>query len=105
MGAVDLDIEQGGSGCPDIGTDLLGGSAIGNAVRVRDMGPDTAHEEGVGRIPPQGGPQADGAETAEGMGRRMVLPPAGGCDGRGGFAGHGDLRLPPPEHSRAVYCD
>ena len=39
------------------------------------MGPDAAHEEGAGRIPPQGGPQADGEVTAERKGRRAGLPP------------------------------
>ena len=105
MGTADSDIEQGGRGCPDIRKYLLGGSAIGPAVRVRDMGPDAANEEGVGRIPPQGGPQADETETAEGAGRRMVLPPAGGYNGGGGFAGGGDLHIPLSEHSIAIYCD
>ena len=52
MGAYDLGIEQVGSGWPYIGTDLIGGSAIGPDVWVIDMGPDAAYEEGVGRIPP-----------------------------------------------------
>ena len=56
MGTADSEIKQGGIGCPDIGTYLLGGSTIGHAEWVRDMGPDAAHEDGVGRIPPQGGP-------------------------------------------------
>ena len=90
---TDSYIEKGGSGCPDTRTYLLGGSAMGHAVWVRDMGPDTAHEEGVGRIPPQGGPQADTVATAGGTGRRLGLPFSGGCDGGGGFSGGGDLRL------------
>ena len=69
------------------------------------MGPDAAHEEGVGRILPQGGPQADGAATVEGARRRLGLPPAGGGYGGGGFAGGVDLRLLLTEHSRAIYCD
>ena len=35
----------------------------------------------------------------------MSLPPAGGRYGGGGIAGGGDLRLPPSEHSRTVYCE
>ena len=35
------------------------------------MGPDAAYEEGVGQIPPQGGPQADGTATPEGAGRSL----------------------------------
>ena len=35
----------------------------------------------------------------------MGLPPAGGCVVRGGVAGGGDLRLPPREHKRSVYCN
>ena len=38
--------------CPDIGKYLLGGGAIGLAIKVRDMGPDAAYKDGVGRIPP-----------------------------------------------------
>ena len=53
---ADSDIEQGGSGCPDIGTDLLGCDAISPDIRVIDMGPDAMYEEDVGQIPPQGGP-------------------------------------------------
>ena len=52
MGVADLGIEQGGSGCMDIGTDLLGIGIFGHAIRVRDMGPGAAYEEGVGWIPP-----------------------------------------------------
>ena len=44
LGVADLDIDQGGSGCMDTGTDLLGGGAIGPAIRVRYMGPDAAYE-------------------------------------------------------------
>ena len=64
MVAFDSHIKQGGSGCPDIVTDLLGSGAIGPSIQVRDMGPDAAHEYDVGRIPPQGGLQADGMATA-----------------------------------------
>ena len=93
MGAADSEIDQGGSGCPDIRTDLIGGDATGPDIQVIYMGPDAMSEEGVGRISPQGGLQADGTATVEGAGRRLVLPPAVGCDGGGGFAGGGYLRL------------
>ena len=105
VGAADSYINQGGSGCPDIRTDLLGGGAIGPAIRVRDMGPDAAYEESIGRIPPQGGPQDDGTAAVEGAGQSLVLPPCGGCNGGGGVAGFGDLRLPSPEQSSATYCN
>ena len=75
MGVADLGIEQGGGGCLYLGTDLLVGNGIVHTVQVRDIGPDTAHEEGVGRIPPQGGLQADGVATAEGAERMVVLAP------------------------------
>ena len=51
MGAADLGIDQGGSGCPDIGTYLLGSGVIGPDIWVRYMGPDTAYAEGVGKFP------------------------------------------------------
>ena len=94
MGTADSSIDQGGIICLYIRTDLLGVSSISTSVRVRDMGPDTAHKEGDGRILPQGLSQADGEATAEGGG--LILPPDGGCDGEGGLAGGGYLRLLPP---------
>ena len=93
MGAADLYIDQGGSGCPDIGKYLLGSGAIGPAIRVRDMSPEAAYEEGVGRIPPQGGGQADRTDDVEGEVQRLGLTPYGGCDDRGRVAGVGDLGL------------
>ena len=48
----DLGTDQGGIGCPDIRSDLLGGGTIGPAIWVRDVGPDTGYAEGAGRIPP-----------------------------------------------------
>ena len=53
-----------GCGCPDLGPDILGGGPVGNYLRVIDVGHDPTHWEGVGRIPPQGGPQADGEATS-----------------------------------------
>ena len=79
-------IEHRGSGCQDIKKDLLCGGAIVHDVWVRDMGPDTVYEECVGWIPPQGGPQADGAATNDGAVRRLGLTPAGGLYGRCRFA-------------------
>ena len=69
------------------------------------MSTDATYEEGVGQIPPQGGPQADGMATAEGSVRRLVLPTSGGYDRGSGVSGDGDLRLRPPEQSSAIYCD
>ena len=54
MVAADLGFEEGGGGCPDFGPDLLGGSTSGNDLWVGVMGPDAAHQEGFGRIQPQG---------------------------------------------------
>ena len=52
MGAANLGVDQGGSGCQDTGKYLLEGGAISTTIQVRDMGPDTMHAEGVGQIPP-----------------------------------------------------
>ena len=60
------------------------------------------HNEDVGRIPPQGGPQTDGEEILEREGRRVGIPLSGRSDGGGRTEGGGDLRLPPPEHSHTV---
>ena len=105
VGAAELVIDKGRSGCLEMGKYLLGGGEIGPAIQVRDMGPDTAYEEGVGRIPHQGGSQPDRTTTAEGAEWRMDLPPAEGCDGGGGFTGGGELSLLPSEHSIKIYCD
>ena len=52
VGTSDSGTEKGGSRCPDIRADLLGGGKIGPTILVRDMGPDTAYSEGDGGIPP-----------------------------------------------------
>ena len=88
-----------------ISTDLLGGGAICTAIWVRGMSTDATYQEGVGKIAPQGSPQADGMATAEGSVRRLVLYTSGGCDGVSGVTGDGDLRLRPPENSSAIYCN
>ena len=43
-----------------VGPYLLGGGSVGHAVRVGDVGNDTLHWKGFGKIKPQGGPQYDG---------------------------------------------
>ena len=57
---------------------------------------DPIHQEGVGRIPPQGGLQADRKVNLEREGRSVDIPPTGICDGIGRSEGGGDLCLPPP---------
>ena len=73
---------------------MLGVGPVGNVVRVGDLGDNPLHWEGVGRIPPQGGPQADRVETLAKEVSRMGIPPSEGCDGGGGTAEGGDLRIP-----------
>ena len=63
MGAANLGIDQGGSVCLDIRTDLLGSGTIGPAIQVRYVVPETAYAEGSGRIPPIGGPHTDKMAT------------------------------------------
>ena len=60
-----------------------------NILRVRDVGYDSMHWEGVGQIPPQGGPKDDGEETLEREGRHVDIPPAGIRDVGGGPIGGG----------------
>ena len=47
MGEPDTGLEQRGRECPDLGTDIIGSVSVGNFVRVRDVGDDAAHREGV----------------------------------------------------------
>ena len=60
LGASDEGAGQGGCRCPDLSPDILGGGPVGNVVRVGDVADDPPYPEDVGRIPPQGGPQAGG---------------------------------------------
>ena len=69
------------------------------------MGTDAAYEEGVEKIPPHVGMQADGTAVVKGAGQRLGLPPYGGCDGGDGVEVFGDLRLPSPERSSTIYCN
>ena len=73
---------------------LLDGGPVGHTVRVGDVGDDTLYWYIVERIPPQDGLQADREATSEREGRSVGIPPAGGCNGRGGTTGGGYLRLP-----------
>ena len=61
---ADESAEQGDCRYPCIRPDILGGSTFGNVVRVRDVGNEPPHWEGVGRIPSQGCLQDDGAATS-----------------------------------------
>ena len=100
---AELGDDQGGCGCPDLGPYIIGGGSVGHDLRVVDVGHDTTHWEGFGRIPPQVVPQADGEATLERTGWSIDLSPPRGGDVGGGTAGGGDLSLLPTEHSRTVY--
>ena len=50
--ASDSGTDQGWSGCPDIGADLLGSGTIVPAIQIRYMGPDPVYAEGAGQIQP-----------------------------------------------------
>ena len=56
---ADKGAEQGGCGYPDLRPYLLGSVTVGHVVEVGDFGDDPPKWKGVGRIPPQGVPQAD----------------------------------------------
>ena len=62
-------IGKGGRGCPDARKNLCGGDKGGSDVWIGNVGADNAHWEGLGRIPPQGGPQADWMPALEREGR------------------------------------
>ena len=65
VGRADAGLGQGGGGFPVLGPDIIGGGAVGTTVSFIDVGDDATHWEGVGQIPPQGGPQADREATQE----------------------------------------
>ena len=69
MGAAFQGVEQGWFVCPYLGDNLRGSGSVGSVVWVIYMGDDTTYWEDSGRIPPQGGPQADGMTTLAREGR------------------------------------
>ena len=66
--------KQEGFGCPDLGPDLLCSGPVGPVVRVGDVSDDPQNWEGVGRITPQGGLQADKEATLSREGRLVGIP-------------------------------
>ena len=81
VGDADASHDQGGGGCPDLGTDILGSGPVGPTVRIIDVGDGATHQDGVGRIPPQGGLQADRGATLGMEGQSVEIPPDIGRDG------------------------
>ena len=67
------------------------------------MGDDTVNWEGVGRISPQGEPQADGTATLEGGRQEVGVSPSDGRYGGVVVTGGGYLCLLHPEYSRTVH--
>ena len=65
MGVSNKGYVQVGYRFPDLIPNLLISVPVGHVVRVGDVGDETLHWEGVGRIPQQGGLQADGEATPE----------------------------------------
>ena len=96
MGTAYYVVDQGGCVCLDLGPYLLGVDSVINTLQIGDVGDDTSHWGGLGKILPQGCPHADGDETSESTGRSMGISPAGGCDDGGRIAAGEDLVLPPP---------
>ena len=89
VGVTDKGSGKKGDGCPDLGPYILGGGTVGIVVRLGDVVDDPTHWEGVGRIPTQGGPQADREVTSAREIWCVDISPAGVCDGGGGAAGGG----------------
>ena len=96
VGVAVYGAEQGRCVCPYLKDNLHGGGSFSDYIQVGDVGDDTAHWEVFGRIPPHGGPQADGKTTLERTGRWMGVSPARGSNYRGDLTGSGYLRLSPP---------
>ena len=59
----------------DLGPNLLISSEVFHALRVRDVGHDTVHGEGFGRVPPQGVSLAEIRQPWRGRDRVWVYPP------------------------------
>ena len=80
MGEADTVLEQGGGRFPELRPNIIGGDSVGPLVWVGDVGDDSVHQEGVGQIPPQGGPQTEREATPEKERRSVDTTPAGGRD-------------------------
>ena len=65
MGAAIYGVGQLKCICLDLGEDLRGDGLCRHALRLRDVGNETTHQQGFGWIPPQGGPQADMETTMD----------------------------------------
>ena len=78
VGEADAGLEKGGGGCPELRTGILEGGPVGPAICIQDVGDDATHQEAVGRIPTQGGPQVDREANLDREGRSMDIPSAGG---------------------------
>ena len=77
---LDTGLDKGGGRLPDLGPDKLGGGAVGTSIYIQDVGDDATHWEGVGQIPPQGGPQADREAILYREVNILDILPAGGRD-------------------------
>ena len=96
MGTAVKGVDQEGCGCLELRENLCSGGSDGPAVRVGDVGDDTTHWEGFGRILPQDCPQDDDTTISERRDSGWVYPPLMEAMGGGGITGGGYLRLPPP---------
>ena len=65
MGASISGADQRGNGCLELGEYLCGSGSGDHALWVGDVGNDTAHREGLGRIPSQGVPHAHGETSSD----------------------------------------
>ena len=74
MGKDEAGLVQGGGGFLELSTDILGGGSVGPLVWFIDVGDNAAHLEGVGQIPPQGGPQADRGQPRRGRYGVCIYP-------------------------------
>ena len=103
VGTADVRVGERGNVLPDV-RDILCVSCTGSTfVWVRYVGQVPAHWDYLGSIPPQGGPQTDGAETTDGNGWEVGVPPYGRGDGGSRPTGGRVLRIPPPDQSHTVH--
>ena len=105
MGAAVQGFEQVCCVCPYLGENLHGGGSGGSVVWVGYVGDDTVHWDGLGCIPPHGGPQDDGTTTLERVVRWVGVSPTGRSDGGRGSIGGRDLSIPQSKNSCTVHCD
>ena len=105
MGEAGEDSGTGGGGPESVTQFLYCCDTAGPPLRGGDLG---TYQEGGGchgHVPGQGSTAADGAHATPWEGRKVAVPPPGGCYQVSGDSAGEDIGPPETEYGRAIRCD